>query len=55
MLKHSNILGDEIGFSEIKNIHNYKAFLLFLLFAGYSVKQYLNEQKEMEIFYAHLD
>lgn len=44
---------DFLNITEIKDHSEYKSLLLYLLLVAFTVKQYLNEPSEMEIFECH--
>jgi hypothetical protein len=41
---------DFLNMTEVKNLLEYKSILLYLLIIGYSVKYFLNDEKDVKMY-----
>ena len=48
-------MNDFLNITEVKDLLDYKAVLLYLILTAYGVKFYLNEEAEMLVFSAHMN
>jgi hypothetical protein len=53
--KHAYFMNDFLNITEVKDLLDYKAVLLYLILTAYGVKFYLNEEAEMLVFSAHMN
>jgi len=53
--KHAYYMNDFLNITEVKDVLDYKAVLLYLILTAYGVKFYLNEEADMVVFGAHMN